>query len=97
MLHDNEIKINSKEQVRWNCRRGMLELDKLLLPFFDDNFDGMSNTGKQLFIKFLESSDQELFDWLFKSITPEDSRLHDLVLLIRYVAKKENCEALELV
>jgi antitoxin CptB len=73
----------------------MLELDKILIPFFDSNFDSMSEDGKDLFIHFLTKSDQQIFDWLFKDEIPDESRLHDLVLLIRYFAKSKDCKVVE--
>ena len=37
------------ERLRWGCRRGMLELDMLLLPFFDEHYLNMTEKEKQSF------------------------------------------------
>ena len=93
MVQHIEDKINSRERVRWACRRGMLELDKIIIPFFDENYDSMTKSGQDLFIKLLETSDQKLYDWLFKGEMPEDSRLHDLIMVLRYSNKCTTSES----
>ena len=37
-------------RLRWRSRRGMLELDLLLLPFFDDVFLELSDAEQQAFV-----------------------------------------------
>lgn len=35
-----------RARIRWQCRRGMLEIDAILLPFFDKHFDALSDPEK---------------------------------------------------
>ena len=51
-------------QLRWACRRGLLELDKFLLTFFDDCYDDLSLAEKQDFVTLLNEADQDLYNWL---------------------------------
>ena len=41
--------IHSKERIRWACRRGMLELDVLFMPFVEEAFDSLSKNSKPFF------------------------------------------------
>lgn len=47
------------ERLRWACRRGMLELDLFLLPFFEHY--QMDEAEKALFARLLEAPDPYLF------------------------------------
>ena len=47
-------------QVRWRCRRGVLELDSLLLPFFDKHYLDLSPKNQESFIELLALEDPEL-------------------------------------
>ncbi|HAU4912655.1 TPA: succinate dehydrogenase assembly factor 2, partial [Aeromonas hydrophila] len=49
-----------KSRLKWACRRGMLELDVIFMPFFEHEFDGLSEAEQQTFIRLLECEDPEL-------------------------------------
>lgn len=85
MLQGNTDKYN-KSKVRWACRRGMLELDKILMNFFDQEFEGLSDEKKSSFIKLLDHNDNELYTWLIGDEVPTEYDLQDLVLCIRHLA-----------
>ncbi len=53
-------------QVRWACRRGMLELDLFLLPFCERYYAALSMEEQNLFKALLESPDPDLFQWLMQ-------------------------------
>lgn len=55
---------HEKKRLYWGCRRGMLELDLLLLPFFEQHFDSLTPDEQALFPGLLEQSDPVLFAWL---------------------------------
>jgi antitoxin CptB len=52
--------------IRWQCRRGMLELDILLLGFFDKHYQNLRDELQNHFIDLLAESDQALYDCLVK-------------------------------
>ncbi|MGA2654463.1 MAG: succinate dehydrogenase assembly factor 2 [Gammaproteobacteria bacterium] len=54
----------NKNQLRWACRRGMLELDQLLMTFFDDCFDALPTDEQNTFVALLEEADQDLYNWI---------------------------------
>ena len=46
-----------KSRLKWACRRGMLELDVIFMPFFEHEFDSLSEAQQQTFIRLLECED----------------------------------------
>ena len=53
-------------KLRWQCRRGMLELDTLLLNFIDHHISELSEKELAEFEKLLKVSDQTLYRWLIE-------------------------------
>ncbi len=54
----------NKNQLRWACRRGMLELDQFLMRFFDECYDDLSESEQHTFQLLLQENDQDLYNWL---------------------------------
>lgn len=62
---------NSK--IKWRCRRGMLELDLLLLPFYESKFTQLSPPLQQAFITLLEEPDPDIYNWFLGAKEPPDT------------------------
>lgn len=73
---------SNKARIKWACRRGMLELDVLLMPFVDEAYDQISDTQKLAFERLLEAQDPELFAWFMGHEKCKDAELNDMVKLI---------------
>ena len=56
---DNE----TVRRLRWQCRRGLLELDLLFVRFLDQRFAGLSVGEQASFQTLLEQPDQTLLAW----------------------------------
>ena len=69
-------------RLRWHCRRGMLELDVLLIPFLEDRFRTLSLQDQQRFEKLIAEEDQDIFSWMMRSAVPEDAELQCIVEII---------------
>lgn len=69
-------------RLRWACRRGILEVDLVLLPFLENEFAGLSEVHQKLFEQLLESEDQDLFNWFLKKGAPEDPELQIIVKIV---------------
>lgn len=71
------------ERLRWQCRRGLLELDLLFEAFLNNAYSGLSDADKETFVQLLEYQDQTLQEWLLGKTTPEDESMVHMVRLIR--------------
>ncbi len=71
-----------KARLKWACRRGMLELDVLLMPFVDQAYEHLSDEDKKTFERLLECDDPELFAWFMGHETCKDPQLNAMVQFI---------------
>ncbi|MBD1389992.1 succinate dehydrogenase assembly factor 2 [Neiella sp. HB171785] len=69
-------------RLRWGCRRGMLELDVILEPFFDNQFTSLSEQQQQIFERLLGCDDPELFAWIMGHEDCKDAELAAMVKTI---------------
>ena len=60
-------KIDTK-RLQWLCRRGMLELDILLLPFYKSKFSFLTEEKKTQFLEILKFEDNTLYGILIKNV-----------------------------
>lgn len=70
-------------ELKWRCRRGMLELDILLNTYLDRNYNTMSGEQGVLFSRMLDYPDQVLFDLLLGNMQSSDQNIDRLVTDIR--------------
>ena len=70
-------------RLRWQCRRGMLELDLLLMDFLEHRYGALPEAWQRDFERLLEYPDPILRDWLLGRNVPQDPELQRLVELIR--------------
>lgn len=70
-------------RLRWQCRRGMLELDLLLLAFIDRDYAHLSPEQQVDFRRLLAVEDQTLHTWLLSQAAPAEPGLRALVEQIR--------------
>lgn len=76
-----------RRQLRWKCRRGMLELDIILLGYFEKHYDELNDQDKQRFERLLEIDDTLLFAWFMESEQPEDESLKAMVMKIESISE----------
>jgi antitoxin CptB len=74
-------------RLRWQCRRGMLELDVLLGQFVDSQWATLDESLKQEFEDLLAFSDQQLQQWLCEG-READEKVRNITRTIR--AKDSN-------
>ncbi len=74
--------VDLKKKILWQCRRGLWELDAILIPFVERNFDDLDSENKTLFTELLSYEDIEVFDLLVNKIDPKDKKMKPLVELI---------------
>lgn len=70
-------------RLRWRCRRGLLELDVILLRFIDQHYRGLAASEKSAFQRLLSLPDATLLDYLDGRDLPADEELKHIVRQIR--------------
>ena len=59
-------------KIRWDCRRGMLELDYILEQYLKYGLEQLAPDELQEFQQFLENQDPDLFAWFLGYDAPKD-------------------------
>lgn len=67
----------------WGSRRGMLELDLILLPFLENVYPNLAQADKEGYWQLLEEQDQDMYAWFMRREDPENKNLQRIVDLIR--------------
>lgn len=60
------------KRLYWHSRRGMLELDVLLIPFLEEAFMGLAEADQARYRKLLECEDTDMFSWFMQREIPQD-------------------------
>jgi antitoxin CptB len=83
-MTDTQPNFTSEELKRlyWHSRRGMLELDLLLVPFAEQRLPGLGRAEQLLYRDLLAEEDQDLFLWLTRRQAAPSARLQTIVDLI---------------
>ena len=69
----------NQQKIFWHSRRGMLELDLLLVPFSTDVFPQLSHLDQMLYRDFLSEEDQDIFAWLMRRQEPSEERFNRII------------------
>jgi antitoxin CptB len=69
-------------RLYWHSRRGMLELDLVLMPFVTEDFESLDEADKERYIRLLECEDQDLFGWFLQHKQVDDPELARIVEII---------------
>lgn len=77
MTSENEI-----NRLFWHSRRGMLELDTLLVPFVREAYQQLAADDQERYRKLLDCEDQDMFAWFMRRNQPEDADLQRIIELI---------------
>lgn len=72
-----------RNRIIWASRRGMLELDLVLLPFLDNVYEGLAQDDKERYWALLDEQDQDLFAWFMRRNDPANADLLRIVEIIR--------------
>ena len=81
-----EAKVNSTtpelNRLFWHSRRGMLELDLLLVPFAQQHVKHLSAKQQQLYKLLLLEEDQDLYSWLTRRELTPNPELQSMIEII---------------
>jgi len=84
--HTADLDNKGRERLRWQCRRGLRELDELLQPFLRRYLYTLSDGELQIFRQLLACQDQKLLAYLMLNETPLDQGWVDVIEKIRACA-----------
>lgn len=74
MFSDEDYK-----RIYWASRRGMLELDLVLMPFVEQRLRTLDEQSQQQYLRLLDCEDTELFAWFLRREQPTDPELTGIV------------------
>jgi antitoxin CptB len=66
-------------RLRWHCRRGMRELDVLLMKYFEQVYPGATPQMQQAFEALLELQDPVILAYLTGKAAPEQKDIADVI------------------
>lgn len=67
------------KRLCWASRRGMLELDLILVPFVENCFMALSEQDQQRYIQLVAGEDTDMFAWFLGRERPDDPELAIIV------------------
>ena len=79
----------SLQELRWKCRRGMLELDILLNTFINNRYEQLSSAQLQHLLELLDYPDQVLQDLLVTGRPASDPDIASIVDSIRQAMRDQ--------
>jgi len=70
-------------RLRWQCRRGLKELDAILCYYLDNNYVQAESVEQHLFLELLTLEDDQLIAYFFSETIPKNKGLAQFVHKIR--------------
>ena len=81
-LHSHEL-----ARLRWRCRRGMRELDAVLIRFLAETYESLPRCEKDAFAAILELPDPEIHGLLLGRLAPEEPNVARVIEALRHGAR----------
>lgn len=85
MLFPSDL-AQDETRLKWQCRRGMLELDLMLESFVEKRYADLPIKTKKAFHQLLKCQDQILLDYLMGQDVPTDKDVADVAKQVRDAA-----------
>jgi antitoxin CptB len=73
--------MSEADRIRWQCRRGLLELDLVLAKFLDRHLENLSPGRLATFKRLLDYPDNDLWDFVTGKMTPPDAESASIIKL----------------
>ena len=67
------------KKMYWHSRRGMLELDLILVPFAENILPTLSESEREEYALLLAEEDQDLFQWFIQKAKAPSASLQSMV------------------
>jgi len=82
-MTDNNKPPPDMDRLRWQCRRGMLELDEILLRYLEQRFTAAPAEEQAQFRRLLDVEDPVLNEWLLLGNYPGDQSINNIIQRVR--------------
>ena len=82
-MHNIESITPDLNRLRWRCRRGTRELDRLLGWWLTERYENSDSASQMAFANMLEQPDPDLWSWLTGSSRPIEPHFVRIVDEIR--------------
>ena len=71
-------------RLRWQSRRGLLDLDRFFETFFAGDLSGYDEATITALERLMDCQDLEMLDWLLGRSAPQDPQLQFALDLLRH-------------
>ena len=71
-----------RSRLIWRCRRGIREMDILLLDYLENHYDDASTDEQNIFEELLEETDLDILSWVMERTSPDEKYIK-LITFIR--------------
>lgn len=78
-MENAEKQAEDLRRLVWHSRRGMLELDVILLPFTETHYSGLSSEDKLVYRRLIDCEDQDLFNWFMEKSKCPDAEIQRMI------------------
>ncbi len=79
----SEAEATELRRLRWRCRRGMRELDQLMLRYLEGPWASDSEASRAVFLRLLDTEDDKLWRWFMGYEAIDDVDIASLIQRIR--------------
>jgi len=66
-------------RLRWHCRRGTKELDRILGGYLEEDYREADTETQRAFVELLNRQDPDIYDWLMGAQVPAELNLRKLI------------------
>jgi antitoxin CptB len=73
--------VSDADRIRWQCRRGLLELDLILAKFLDRHLENLSPASLAAFRHLLDYPDNDLLELAMGKTPPPDAETAAIINL----------------
>lgn len=78
-MENAEKQAEELRRLVWHSRRGMLELDVILLPFTENHYSDLNTEDQLVYRRLIDCEDQDLFNWFMEKSKCPDSEIQRMV------------------
>jgi len=77
--------MSQRSRLIWRCRRGIREMDILLLDYLETHYDTATIENQNTFEELLEENDLDILSWIMEKTSPDEKYIK-LIKFIRELA-----------